>query len=50
MPKDYAWNPNTCACKIGAYLKSTVDDSVILCDEILNVTDAVSINSDDKKV
>ena len=64
--KDYSWNPSTCICEISRYLKSIVDESVIVCDEIINVTDSASkivtntiptsvtsiasINSDDKKV
>ena len=64
--KDYSWNPNTCICENSNYLKSIVDDSVIVYDEIINVTESVStnvtittltnftssvsINSDDKKV
>ena len=29
--KDYNWNPSTCICKGSRYLKSVVDDSVIVC-------------------
>ena len=54
---DYSWNPSTCICKNGKYLKSTTDDSKIVCDETIdvmdiistNVTSFVSINFDDKK-
>ena len=64
--KDYSWNPSTCICENSRNLKSIDGDLVIVCDEIMNVTNivstnvtnrvptnvtsAVSINSDDKKV
>ena len=35
--KDYIWNPATCSCKNGKYLASIMDDSVITCDEIIDV-------------
>ena len=63
---DYSWSPSTCICENGKYVKSTVVESVIMCNEIINVTNdiptnvtntlltnvtsTVSINSDDKKV
>ena len=58
MKKNYSLNPSTCICENNAYFKSIVDNSVIVCDEIINVTDSVStnvmstvsINADDKKV
>ena len=31
-------------CEKSRYLTSIVDDSVILCDEIINVTDSTSID------
>ena len=36
--KDYAWNPATCNCEKGIYLASIIDDSRIICDEIIDVT------------
>ena len=39
--KDYSWNPSTCICEHSKYLKGTVDN-LQLCDEIINVRDAVS--------
>ena len=33
--KYYIWNPATCSSKNGKYLASTIDDSVITCDEII---------------
>ena len=35
--KDYIWNPATCCCKYGEYLGIIIDDSVITCDEIIDV-------------
>ena len=34
--KDYIWNPATCSCKNGKYLASIIDNSVIMCDEIID--------------
>ena len=64
--KDYSCNPSTCISENSKYLKCIVDESVIACDEIINiansvstnvtnaiprnVTSIVSVNSDDKKV
>ena len=33
--EDYIWNPDKCSCKNGKYLASTIDNSVITCDEII---------------
>ena len=41
--KDYSWNAGSCIYKNSRYLKFFVDDSIILCDETMNVTDTVSI-------
>ena len=35
--KDYIWNPATCSCKKGEYLASIIEDSVITCDEIIDL-------------
>ena len=40
--KDYNWNPSTCIFENGKYLKSIVDNSRIVCDEIIYVMDIVS--------
>ena len=40
--KDYSWNPSTCICENSRYLKSTGDDSVSVCDEIINISNSVS--------
>ena len=42
--KDYSWNLSTCICENGKYLKSVLDDSKILCNEIISATDIVSTN------
>ena len=34
--KDYIWNPATCSCEDGKYLLSIMDDSAIMCDEIID--------------
>ena len=34
--KDYVWNPATCNCENGKYLASIVDDSAIMCDEVID--------------
>ena len=33
--KHYVWNPATCSCGNGKYLASIMDDSAIMCDEII---------------
>ena len=35
--KDYVWNSDTCNCGNGKYLTSIVDDSVIICNEVIDV-------------
>ena len=43
--KDFRWHPSTSICEISRYLKcKTVGDSVIVCDEIINVLDNLSTN------
>ena len=42
MPNNYSWNPRTCICENGKYLKSFADDLKIVCDEIIYVMDIVS--------
>ena len=37
--KDYIWNPATCNCENGKYLASIMDDSVIICDEVIKSYD-----------
>ena len=51
--KDYIWNPASCSCKNGRYLANIMDDSVIMCDEIVELYDeeakTVSTNLNEKK-
>ena len=35
--KNYIWNPATGSCENGKYLASIIDDSAIMCDEIIKV-------------
>ena len=42
--KYYSWNPSTCICENGVYLKNIAASSIVVCDEILNATDTVSTN------
>ena len=42
--KDYNWNPATCSCENGKYLGSNINDSVIMCDELIKTADSVSVN------
>ena len=37
VKKDHIWNPATCSCKNRKYLASIIDDSVIMCDEIIDM-------------
>ena len=39
VKKNYIQNPDTCSSKDGKYLASIIDDSVILCDEIIDAED-----------
>ena len=33
--KGFIWDPATCSCEIGKYLASINEDSMIMCDEII---------------
>ena len=35
--KDYVWNPSKCICENEKYLASIMDDSKIICDEVINL-------------
>ena len=39
--KSYIWNLAKCSCKNGKYVGSIIDDSVIMCDEIIETTKTV---------
>ena len=36
LEKNYVWNPATSNCENGKYLTSIMDDSAIICDEIID--------------
>ena len=36
--KRYIWNASVCTCENDGYLWSIIDDSVIICDEIMEPT------------
>ena len=40
--RDYIWNPITCGSENGKYFGSIIGHSVIMCDEIIEVTKTVS--------
>ena len=48
--KDYVWNPATCLCENGKYLASIMDDSTIICDEVIKSYDEETKNFDGKKI
>ena len=37
--KNYIWNHSTCGCENGKYLASIMDDSAIMCDEVIETYD-----------
>ena len=50
----YVWNPATCNCENGKYLASIIDNSTIICDELIKPYDeeikTIPINFNEKKV
>ena len=38
-------NPNTCTCENTTYLESIIGDSLTICDEIVEVTETVPVNT-----
>ena len=52
--KGYVWNPSICSCENGKYLASIVDDSTIICDEVIESYDeeikTTPTNFNEKKV
>ena len=48
MWKSYIWNIATCSCENGKYLASIMDDSTIMCDEIIELNDEEEINFNEK--
>ena len=51
---DYVWSRTTCSCENGKYLASIMDDSVIMCDEIIQSynqgTKTVTTNFNEKNI
>ena len=39
VKKDYVWNPSTCNCENKKYLAIIMDDSAIMCDEVIESCD-----------
>ena len=48
MWKKYIWNPAICNCKNRKYLASIIDNSVIMCDEIMEETKIIPKNFNEK--
>ena len=44
------WNPATCSCENGKYVESITDDSVIMCDGIMEETKTIQTKSTSKKI
>ena len=42
--KDYIWNPHKCIYKNAKYLQRVIGDSVITCDEVIEITKTVPAN------
>ena len=47
--KDYTRNPTTWCGENGNYLASINDDSVIMCDEVIEETKTISTNFNEKR-
>ena len=51
--KNYIWNPSTCSAENGKYLANIVDDSMIMCDEVIDSyneeTKTISTNFNERK-
>ena len=45
MQGNYIWNPATCICENGKYLRSSIGDSVITCNGIIKATKTVQTKS-----
>ena len=53
MLKYCVWNPATCNCKNGKHLVCIIDDSAIICNEVIDAYDktkTVPTNFNEKKV
>ena len=47
--KGYIWNPATCSCENDKYAGSIIDDSVVICNEIIDTTKIVPTKSTSTK-
>ena len=47
--KNYIWNAASCSCENGEYLPSIIDNSVIMCDEIIEEIKTISTTFNEKK-
>ena len=50
MSRNYIQNPATCICENGKYLRSTIGDSVIMCNGIIKATKTVQTKSSSTNV
>ena len=48
--KDYIWHCSKCICENGKYLASIMDDSTIICDEVIEEIKTIRTNFNEKKV
>ena len=52
--EDYVWDPSKCVCKNIKYLASIMDNSSIICDEVIELYDeeikTIPTNFNEKKV
>ena len=46
--KDYVWDPSTCNCQNGNYLASIMDDSMVICDEVIDADTDVEAKSNNE--
>ena len=43
--KDYIWNPATCSYENGKYLGIIIDNSVITCDDIIDMDEIETVTT-----
>ena len=48
MRKKYIWKPATYSCKNCKYFASIIDDSEIACDEVIEETNLIPTNVNEK--
>ena len=47
--KNYIWSPATCSCENIKYVGSIIDNSVITCDEIIEMTKTITTSFNEKR-